>query len=35
MQANPDFGQDGKLVVQILGGTIREITASQSTMDPL
>jgi hypothetical protein len=35
MQADPDFGQDGKTVVQILGGSIRDITASQSTGDPL
>jgi hypothetical protein len=35
MQADPDFGQDGKAVVQILGGSIRDIAASQSTMDPL
>ena len=30
MQANPDFGQEGKMVVQILGRTIRDIRASQS-----
>jgi hypothetical protein len=35
MQADPDFDQDGKAVVQILGGSIRDIAASQSTMDPL
>ena len=35
MQADPDFGQDGKAVVQILGDSIREITASQSAVDPL
>jgi hypothetical protein len=35
MQADPDFGQDGKAVVQILRGSIREITASQSAVDPL
>jgi hypothetical protein len=35
MQADPDFGQDGKAVVQILGGSIRDITASQSAGDPL
>jgi hypothetical protein len=28
MQANPDVGQDGKMTVQILGGTIRDIPAS-------
>jgi hypothetical protein len=35
MQADPDFGQDGKAVVQILGDPIRDIAASQSTMNPL
>ena len=35
MQADQDFGQDGKAVVQILGGSISEIAASQSAVDPL
>lgn len=35
VQTNPDFGEDGKVVVQILGGSIRDITASQSAGDPL
>ena len=35
MQADSDFGQDGKAVVQILGSLICEITASQSAVDPL
>lgn len=35
MQAEPDLGQDRKAVVQIFGGSIREITASQSAVDPL
>jgi hypothetical protein len=35
MQADPDFGQDGKVVVQILRGTTRDIVASQSAADPL
>jgi hypothetical protein len=35
MQADPDFGQDGKAAVQILGGSIREIAASESAVDPL
>jgi hypothetical protein len=35
MQADPDFGQDGKAVIQILGGSIRDIAASQSAADPL
>jgi hypothetical protein len=30
MQANPDFDRNGKMVVQTLGGTIRDIPASQS-----
>jgi hypothetical protein len=30
MQADPDFGQDRKMVVQILGGTTRDIPASES-----
>jgi len=28
MQADQDFGQDGKAVVQVLGGSIRDIAAS-------
>ena len=28
MQANPNFGQDGKAIVQIIGGTICDIPAS-------
>jgi hypothetical protein len=35
VQANPVFGEDGKVVVQILGDSIRDITASQSAGDPL
>ena len=35
MQADQDFGQDGKAVVQIFGGSIRDITASQSARNPL
>jgi hypothetical protein len=35
MQADQDFGQDGKAAVQILGGSIREIAASESAVDPL
>jgi hypothetical protein len=35
MQTDPDFGQDGKAVVQILGGSIRDIAASQSAVDRL
>jgi hypothetical protein len=35
MEADPDFGQGGKAVVQILGGSIREIAAGESTMNPL
>ena len=35
MQVDSDFGQDGKAVVQILGDLIRDIAASQATLDPL
>jgi len=28
MQVDPDFGQDGKAVVQVLGGSISDIAAS-------
>jgi hypothetical protein len=35
MQVDQDFGQDGKEVIQILGGSIREIAASQSAVDLL
>jgi hypothetical protein len=35
MQADPDFAQDGKAIVQILGGSIRDITARHPTGNPL
>ena len=35
MQADQDFCQDGKAAVQILRGSIREIAASESSVDPL
>ena len=35
MQTDPDFGQNGKAAVQILRGSIREIAASESSVDLL
>ena len=35
MQTDSDFGQDGKAAVQMLRGSIREIAASESSVDPL
>ena len=34
VQADPKFGQYGNVVVQILRGSIRDIAASQATVDP-
>jgi len=35
MRDDQNFGQNGKAAVQILGGSIREIAASESAVDPL
>jgi hypothetical protein len=35
MQADLGFSQDGNAVIQILGGSIRYIAASQATVGPL
>jgi hypothetical protein len=35
MQADLGFGQEGKVVIQILRSSIRDIAASQSIVDPL
>ena len=35
MQADPDFGLDGQAVIQVLGGSIRDLPASQSAANPL